>query len=162
MIVVVFGASGSGKSTVGSALADRLGWRFIDADSYHSPASVDRIRAGLSLEDEDRWPWLHRLHEELAAAAGRCESIVLACSALKATYRRILRGDLDDVRFVYLDAPAAVLRSRLERRSGHFAGVDILEDQLCDVEVPGDDEIGVDATLPPEAMVSAIRRALAV
>jgi carbohydrate kinase (thermoresistant glucokinase family) len=62
MIVVVFGASGSGKSTVGVALADRLGWRFIDGDSYHSPASVDRIRAGLSLGDEDRWPWLHRLH----------------------------------------------------------------------------------------------------
>lgn len=162
MIVVVFGASGSGKSTVGIALADRLGWRFVDADSYHSPASVDRIRAGLSLGDEDRWPWLHRLHEELAASADRGESIVLACSALKAEYRRILRGDLDDVRFVYLDVPVAVLRSRLEQRSGHFAGVDILEDQLRDLEVPGDDEIGVDATLPPEAIVSAIRRALAV
>jgi carbohydrate kinase (thermoresistant glucokinase family) len=162
MIVVVFGVSGSGKSTVGLALADRLGWRFVDADSYHSPASVDRIRAGLSLGDEDRWPWLHRLHEELAASADRGESIVLACSALKAKYRRILRGDLGDVQFVYLDAPVAVLRSRLEQRSGHFAGVDILEDQLRDLEMPDDDAIVVDATLPPEAIVSAIRRALAV
>jgi gluconokinase len=162
MIVVVFGASGSGKSTVGVALADRLGWRFVDADSFHSPASVDRIRAGLSLGDEDRWPWLHRLHDELAAAADRGESMVLACSALKPKYRRILRGDLDDVRFVYLDAPVAVLRSRLEQRSGHFAGVEILEDQLRELEVPGHDEICVDATLPPEAIVSDIRRALAV
>jgi len=162
MIVVVFGASGSGKSTIGVALADRLGWRFVDADSYHSPASVDRIRAGQSLGDEDRRPWLHRLHEELAAAADRGESVVLACSALKAKYRSILRGNLDDVRFVYLDVPVTVLRARLEERSGHFAGVDILEDQLRDLEGPGDDEIGVDATLPPEAIVSAIRRALAV
>lgn len=162
MIVVVFGASGSGKSTIGMALADRLGWRFVEADDYHSPANVERIRAGLSLGDEERWPWLHRLHEEMAAAAARGESIVLACSALKARYRRVLRGDLDDVRFVYLDVPAAVLRSRLERRSGHFAGVGILEGQLRDLELPGDDEISVDATAPPEEVVSAIRRALAV
>lgn len=162
MIVVVFGASGSGKSTVGRALADRLSWQFVDADSFHSAASVERIRAGLSLGDDERWPWLHRLHEELAAAAARGESIVLACSALKATYRRILRGDLDDVRFVYLEVPAAVLRSRLEQRSGHFASVDILEDQLRDLQGPGDEETHVDATLPPEAIVSAIRRALAV
>jgi carbohydrate kinase (thermoresistant glucokinase family) len=160
MVIVVIGPAGSGKSTVGHRLAERLSWRFVEGDEYHSPENVARMRAGQGLTDDDRERWLHRLHELVAAAVARGEHLVLTCSALKARYRDMLRHDLAEVRFVYLKAPPPVLAARLEQRVGHFAGPDLLGSQLADLEEPGTSAIIIDATEPPDAQVSAIMRAL--
>jgi gluconokinase len=160
MVIVVMGPAGSGKSTVGRALANRLSWQFIEGDDYHSPANVARMQAGQGLSDAQREGWLRQLHAIMAAALGRGEHLVLTCSALKARYRHTLKGDLQDVRFVYLKAPPAVLEARLEGRVGHFAGPALLRGQLEDLEAPDAAAFVVDATQTPPEQVSAITLAL--
>ena len=134
VVVVVTGAAGSGKTTIGRALSDALGWRFIDGDDYHSPASIAKMRAGAGLTDADRAPWLASLHREIAAAIGRRAPLVVACSALRESYRRTLCGDVRTVRFVLLDADERTLRRRLEERTGHFAGPSLVATQLATLE----------------------------
>jgi gluconokinase len=160
MVIVVTGPAGSGKSTVGRSLAERLSWPFAEGDDYHSPENVARMRSGHGLSDADREGWLRKLHELIAAAVGRGDPLVLASSALKARYRDILGHDVEGVRFVYLKVPAAVLEARLERRVGHFAGPELLHSQLADLEEPGSSAIVIDATRPPDEQVSTIIRAL--
>jgi gluconokinase len=145
------GVAGSGKSTVGHLLAERLGWSFLDGDDLHPAENVEKMRRGIPLTDADRLPWLHHLHE----LASRSESAVLACSALKESYRRILSGGDPRVRFVYLRADPALLASRLEKRTGHFFTRVLLESQLATLEEPAD-AIVVDASQPAEAAVQAI------
>jgi arylformamidase len=159
MILVIMGAAGAGKTTVGLRLAAALGWPFHDADDYHPAANVARIAAGVALTDDDRAPWLasmaallHRLD-----AAGR--PAVVACSALKQSYRDLLAGAARDVRFVYLRAGAPELRRRLEDRLGHFAGASILNSQLATLEEPSF-ALTVDASLAPDQIVRTIERAL--
>jgi gluconokinase len=156
VVVVLFGAAGAGKTLVGRALADTLGWRFVDGDDLHSPAAIAKMRAGTALSDADRAPWLASLHQAIAIALGRREPLAVACSALKARYRERLRGDLPGVRFVYLKADETTLRHRLTERAGHFFGPALVPSQLAALEEP-EDELTIDATEPPERIVAAIR-----
>ena len=150
-ILIVMGVAGSGKSTVGRLLAERLGWPFLDGDDFHPPENVEKMRRGIPLSDADRLPWL----EHLRKLVSRSGSAVLACSALKESYRQILRGDDPRVRFVYLRADPALLASRLENRTGHFFARTLLDSQLAALEEPAE-AIVVDASQPPEATVEAI------
>ncbi|MGE6781614.1 gluconokinase [Ensifer adhaerens] len=141
--IVVMGVSGSGKTTVGEALAARLGWRFIEGDSFHPPENVAKMSAGIPLDDNDRKPWLRTLAAEIAKdeAAGR--SSVVGCSALKRAYRDILRTGAPRVRFVHVHGDRAVLADRLSHRSGHFFPASLLDTQLAALEPLGPDEDGV-------------------
>jgi gluconokinase len=158
-VIILMGVSGSGKSTVGVRLAQRLKREFAEGDSFHPPANVIKMASGIPLTDEDRGPWLDAmgvwLDDELAA--GR--RAVLACSALKRVYRDRLRRP--GVRFVYLKVPEQELQRRLKRRTGHFMPASLLESQLSDLEPPANeqDAITVDAT-NPDASVDAIIAAL--
>jgi carbohydrate kinase (thermoresistant glucokinase family) len=153
-ILIVMGVAGSGKSTVGRLLAERLGWPFLDGDDLHPTESVEKMRRGVPLTDADRLPWLERLAELIRQR----ESAVLACSALKESYRRILSGGDPRVRFVYLRADPALLASRLEKRTGHFFARTLLDSQLATLEepAPASTAIVVDASQPAEAAVQEI------
>jgi gluconokinase len=133
--VLVMGVSGSGKSTVGKALADRLSWTFADADDYHPPANREKMSRGEALTDEDRQPWLERLHDLIAGHTLEDKPIVLACSALKEKYRGILVGDLENVALVFLRGDAGLIAERMRNRE-HFMPVSQLENQLVTLESP--------------------------
>ena len=156
-IVVIMGVSGSGKSTVGRLLANALGWDFVEGDDFHAPASVAKMAAGSELNDDDRWPWLARIaqwiDEELGA--GRCG--VVTCSALKRTYRDVLRRPA--VVFVHLSVPPAELEHRLAARAGHFMPASLLRTQLATLEPPDDDEriVSVMATDDAGSTAASIR-----
>ncbi len=162
-VIVVMGVAGSGKTTVGTALAGALGWRFVDADDHHAAASVAKMARGEPLDDADRWPWLDRLHAIIAETLARDDGLVLACSALKASYRARLAGaDVDArVRFVHLAGSPALFRDRLAQRAGHFMKPAMLDSQLATLE-PAADAVAVDAALPVATLVSTIRSALAL
>jgi gluconokinase len=162
-IIVVMGPAGAGKTTVGKLLAHSLGWQFFDADEFHSPENVDRMRRGIPLTDADRAPWLDAMRNALEQSYAGDVNVVLACSALKEQYRRVLIPEraIADARFVYLRAPAEVLQARLAHRTGHYAGPELLQSQLETLEEPKD-ALWVDATQPPPAIVAAIRDALAL
>lgn len=160
MVIVVFGVTGTGKTRVGSALAEALGWTFIDADDFHEEANLGKLRRGIALNDEDRWPWLTRLRGIIQESLTQRRSAVLACSALKRAYRRYLRVG-PEVVFVYLRTETDVLEERLKRRRGHFANPLLLQSQLETLEEPIDDTLTVDtASGPVDKMVGLIREAL--
>jgi MFS transporter, ACS family, tartrate transporter len=154
MIVVVMGVAGSGKSTIAEILAPRLGWAFLDADEFHTPASKEKMHLGIPLTDADRFPWLDAIHDELAANEAKGKSVVLACSALKEEYRRRLSQGLA-LRFVYLKGSYELIEARMRERAGHFAGESILEDQFKTLEEPGDAMV-VDIDAPVETIVAGI------
>jgi len=156
VVVILIGVAGSGKTTIGRALARQLAWRFVEGDDYHSPESIAKMRDGTPLNDSDRLPWLARLHAVAAAAIDRREHAVIACSALKQRYRDLLRGTLRGVRFVYLKTDEPTLRARLEQRRQHFAGPKLLASQLADLEEPGD-ALTIDATSASDDIVKAVR-----
>jgi gluconokinase len=158
MIIVLMGASGAGKSTVGRALAVALGWDFVEADDFHPAGNVEKMRRGDELSDADRAPWLIAINAALAAADARRASVVVACSALKAQYRAMLSRGLPDVRFVYLKAGAELLRQRLATRTGHFAGPALVATQLATLQEPQDDALTIDAADPVDEIVAKIRR----
>ncbi len=151
-VVVLMGVSGSGKTTIGRALATRLGWDFADGDSYHSAANIEKMRSGRPLDDADRAPWLARLHEVIDAYRSKSEPLVLACSALKDSYRRVLVGEQPGVLFVYLHASQAVIASRLAQRRGHYMPAQLLASQLETLEPPAD-AAEVDVEGPVEEVV---------
>ena len=163
-IIVVMGPAGAGKTTVGILLAKSLGWRFLDADDFHSLGNIEKMRMGVGLSDEDRDPWLRAIRSALTSAVARGSSVVLACSALKEQYRDALipagsvRGR---IRFVYLRAPPNVMRERLAHRTGHYAGPELLASQLETLEEPRD-ALWVDASCSPEEIAIEIRRGLAL
>ncbi len=148
------GPSGSGKTTVGTLLAERLGWRFLEGDAFHSAGNIRKMGSGIPLIKEDRRPWLMRIAVELCSAAARGENVVLACSALKEQYRESLRVNAG-VRFVFLKASEELLRSRVASRTGHFVPVELVRSQMATLEEPVD-EITVDAALPPERIADAV------
>ena len=159
MIVVVMGVTGCGKTTVGAALAQRMGWRFLDADDFHPPANVAKMAAGTPLADEDRWPWLDRLAAELRAIEQSGGSAVLACSALKESYRARLAA-AGDLRFVHLAGDEATIAARLASRRHRYMPASLLASQFVTLERPAN-AIEVDVRLPVERQVEAIRTALA-
>jgi gluconokinase len=156
VVVFLIGASGSGKTTVGRALAQQLAWQFVEGDDYHSPESIAKMRDGVPLNDSDRAPWLARLHAVAAAAIDRRAHAVIACSALKQRYRDLLRGTLSGIRFVYLKADEPTLRKRLEERRKHFAGASLLASQLAALEEPAD-AMTIDATRSVDEIAGAVR-----
>lgn len=160
--VVVMGVSGSGKTTVAQALAQRLGWELAEGDDLHSAADVARMRAGHALDDADRWPWLHRVAEGIGAYEQRGVGAVVTCSALKRSYRDLLRERHPSTWFAHVAADRAVLLDRLVRRSGHYMPASLLDSQLATLEPLGPDEAGVTvaADHPQPAVVEQVLQAL--
>lgn len=161
MIVVVMGVSGAGKTTVGAALAQALGWEFLDADDFHPPGNVAKMAAAIPLTDADRWPWLAKLNAALAALEADGASAVLACSALKESYRTCLMAGLREARLVHLHGTLAFIRSRMQSRQHKYMPAALLESQFATLEPPAD-AIGIDAALGAAEAVDRIRAAIAM
>jgi gluconokinase len=158
MILIVMGVVGAGKTTVGRLLAEQLHYEFADADDFHPQSNIEKIRHGIALSDEDREPWLERLRERILKWEGDGTNAVLACSALKNSYREKLKAG-PDVKFVFLRGSAELIAQRLRSRHGHFAGASILASQIADLEEPADAIIVDIAKTPPE-IVGEIRQKL--
>jgi gluconokinase len=160
MVVILMGVSGSGKTVVGEALAARLGWKFEDADDWHPAANVEKMRSGQPLTDADRQPWLQALNEAIRDWVPSGQNVVLACSALKESYRETLRRGVSDssaVRFVYLKGTYDEIKARLDHRHGHFMPESLLRSQFADLEEPSEAEaLPVDIGLSVEGAVDAI------
>lgn len=162
--IVVMGVAGSGKSTAGILLAQRLGASFIEGDRFHLPSSIEKMSAGIPLTDDDRWPWLHAVGREIARLAGEGRPVVCACSALKRVYRDALRRAAGiPLAFVYLDGSRELIAGRMESRTGHFFAPSLLDSQFATLEPPGADEgaIVADLRLPVEEMVERVVETLA-
>jgi gluconokinase len=151
MIVLVMGVAGVGKTTIGQALARRLGWRFIDADDFHPPQNVAKMKAGIPLEDADRWPWLAHLNRVLKEE----DNAVLACSALKESYRERLAQGIHPFTVVYLHGSAELIRSRMAERQHRYMPTALLESQFAALEPPAD-AISIDVAADPSSCVGAI------
>ena len=160
MIILIMGVTGAGKTTVGRALAQSLHWSFADADDYHSPANIAKMRAGIALTDEDRAPWLLSLKNAILGWLAATESVVLACSALKASYRDILVVSAE-VKLVYLQIGTELAAARLAARRGHYMNPSLLHSQFETLEEPHD-ALTVDASQSMEHIVASIRRAFAL
>jgi gluconokinase len=156
--IVVMGVSGCGKTTLASHLAQRLGWNFAEADTFHSLASVEKMRSGIPLTDEDRWPWLDAIAGSIEIARKQSRPCVVACSALRRVYRERLAGGHDDVRFVYLQGDYDTIAGRMAGRSGHYMPPTLLSSQFDTLEEPGSEErpIVVSIDLPPAVQVDQV------
>lgn len=162
MRLVVMGVSGTGKSTVGAAIAQRLGMRYIEGDQYHSAVNLRKMAAGMPLTDEDRRDWLLTLQSHLRKAREADESVVLSCSALKRAYRDLLRAADPHVCFIHLTGSRDAIAARMHQRTGHFMPPALLDSQLRDLEPPGPDEhaFSFDMEMPLEVLLEQIERSL--
>jgi len=160
--LIVMGVSGAGKSTIGEKLAERLGWKFEDGDRFHPPSNVAKMSAGQPLTDEDRWPWLRAIADEIARVSEAAGHVVIASSALKRAYRDILVHGRPDVRIVYLDGTQDLIASRLALRKGHFMPPGLLESQFKTLEPPDASENAVTVSIDGsvETVVNDILRQL--
>jgi len=159
MVIILMGVSGSGKTTIGQLLAQRLSWTFYDGDDFHPSANVEKMRNGIPLTDDDRDSWLTALQQLIDTLLQQHRSAVLVCSALKHSYRVRLQRHLQDVRFVYLKGDYDLIRQRLATRQGHFMQADLLGSQFATLEEP-QGVFTVDIDQSPEAIVACIREAL--
>jgi gluconokinase len=156
MVILLMGVAGAGKTVIGRRLADALGIAFHDADAFHSPANVDKMRRGLPLDDADRGPWILALSMAIDTWKSSGKDVVLACSALRAAHRDVLLGDRTDTHLVHLVVPPEVARARVARRKGHFMKQEMIDSQFEALEPPGN-ALSIDATAPPDAIVARIR-----
>jgi gluconokinase len=158
VIVIIFGVSGAGKTTIGKLLAEEPGWCFYEADDFHSAANIEKMRRGVPLTDEDRWPWLDSLRELIKRCVAADENAVLACSALKRAYRQRLRVS-EDVKFVFLRGDYALIADQLRQRRGHFMNRALLRSQFADLEEPQPEEgaLIIDLRRTPAELVQEIR-----
>jgi carbohydrate kinase (thermoresistant glucokinase family) len=154
-VVIICGVSGSGKTTVGKALAQRLHWDFLEGDDFHPAENIAKMQRGEPLQDADRKPWLYRLRAELSAHLARGNRVILACSALKASYRNMLCINPGRVHFVFLTGHRLLLSQRLLQRSDHFMPVDLLQSQLDALELP-DNEFILNIDQPVAKIVDSI------
>jgi gluconokinase len=160
MIILLMGVTGSGKSAVGKRLALELGWRFLEGDDFHSAGNIQKLRQGEPLSDEDRKPWLEAIREAIGASIERGENTVVACSALKETYRRMLEIS-EQINFVYLKATLSLIQERLKNRAGHFMNPNLMQSQFDTLEEP-EEALQIDAGLTPTEIVQVIRNKLSV
>ena len=161
MIVIIFGVSGAGKTTVGKLLASELGWRFIEADDFHPAPNIEKMRNGHPLTDEDRWPWLDCLRKQIEQLLSARENAVLVCSALKRAYRERLRVS-DEVKYVFLRGDYGLVEKQLRSRHGHFMNAALLQSQFDDLEEPQPDEkvLTIELGRTPEEIVAKIEAKL--
>lgn len=158
MVIIVMGVTGAGKTTVGSLFANEMNWDFADADSFHSAANKAKMHQGIPLTDADRASWLQAMRNAIVQWIAQKKNVVLACSALKRSYRDELRV-APEVKIVYLRGSQELIGSRLQHRMGHFAGESILADQFAVLEEP-EQAIAVDVNASPEEIVQKIRKQL--
>jgi gluconokinase len=154
MVILVMGTTGAGKTTVGKLLASKLHWTFLDADDFHPAANIEKMKHGIPLTDADRAPWLKNMREELLRLKAAGKNAVLACSALKQSYRDTLSAGLD-FRIVYLRGTYEQMRQHILARHGHFAGESILAGQFADLEEPKD-AVTLDVSHTPEDLVAEL------
>jgi gluconokinase len=161
VVVIIFGVSGSGKTTVGELLARELGWRFYEADDFHSPANIEKMRRGIPLTDEDRRPWLENLRELIKRRVAANENAVLACSALKRAYRKHLRVSAE-VKLVFPRGDYALVAGQLRHRRGHFMNPELLRSQFADLEQPQPEEgvLTIELGRTPRELVKEIKAKL--
>ena len=158
--IVVMGVSGCGKTTVASRLAQRLGWDFAEADTFHSAANVQKMQSGIPLTDADRWPWLDGIAAWIEGKRREGRHCIVACSALKRAYRERLANGHDDVRFVYLRGAYETIAARMAGRTGHYMPLSLLQSQFDALEEPAADEgaLILPIETPPDELVEAIVR----
>jgi carbohydrate kinase (thermoresistant glucokinase family) len=156
-VVIVMGVSGCGKSTIGALLASRLRWEFEDADWFHPTSNVDKMHSGTPLTDEDRWPWLDAIAAWIDKTRRSGGHGVIACSALKRSYRDVLIGDRADVRLVYLKGDETLIARRLATRHEHFMPRGLLHSQFEALEEPGRDEYPIIVSIEPQPREIAVR-----
>ncbi len=159
MIIIVIGVSGSGKTTVGEKLADRLQYEFKDADDFHPPENIKKMIQKIPLNDQDRQPWLQILQQEIQQWLAQNKNIVLACSALKQEYRKQLFVNSEKMRLVYLKGSFKMIESRLKQRSNHYMKADLLHSQFKDLEEPST-AIEIDISQPIEKIIEKIHAQL--
>jgi gluconokinase len=157
-LYVVMGVSGSGKSLIGAAFARALGVDFVEGDEYHPAENVRRMKAGIPLTDEDRESWLRALAARIREAKRAGTGLVMACSALRRSYRAILRAEAPELHFVFLKGDRSLIAARLAARQGHFMPPSLLESQLATLEEPSPDEDAwvIDITESPEDLVASL------
>ena len=163
MVAIIFGVSGAGKTTIGKRLAQELGWHFYEADDFHPQPNIDKMRNGVPLTDDDRWPWLESLREAVKRSLAAGEHAVLACSALKEDYRRCLRVN-DKVELVFLRGDYEVVADQLRKRRRHFMNPALLQTQFADLEEPQPVEAAVVIELgrSPRELIQDIKRKLRI
>jgi gluconokinase len=156
--LIVMGVSGSGKSTIAAALASQLSWTYEDGDRFHPASNVAKMKSGHPLTDEDRWPWLKAIADEIERVCKAGGHVVIACSALKRSYRNVLMRGRNDVRIVFLDGSQALIADRLSQRKGHFMPPGLLDSQFKTLEPPQADEhpVAVSIAAPVETIVNNI------
>ncbi len=155
MIVIVMGVSGSGKTTIGNLLANHLEWQFYEGDDFHSQESIKKMASGVPLTDDDRAPWLERLRDVMGQCRNAGTDAVIACSALRQSYRTYLAEGASDVRIVYLKGDYGAIRERIIRRHGHFMKDTLLESQFSVLEEPTDAIVAY-VSEEPEAIITKI------
>src|SRR5947209_1161394 len=156
MVLIVMGVTGSGKTTVGTLLAQKLRWQFTDADDFHPSTNIAKMRSGAPLDDSDRAPWLAALRQAIQNWNESGQNVVLACSALKRSYREELRAG--PVRFVYLKGTRELILSRLRSRHGHFASEAILNGQFADLEEPESERLTTQASEPDDTITVEVNK----